>query len=79
MATRGVHLLYVSAAWVTTTRHVLSVVAVPAVRDTSGEVDFNFVGRGPGPQEQEERNLQEGAQRYYHKNEDVYAAPLSTM
>ena len=49
------------------------------VRDTSGEIDFDFVGRVPGPQEQEERKLQEGAQRYHHENEDEYSAPLSTM
>ena len=63
MATRGVHLLCVSAAWVTTTFHMLSVVAVPTVRDTNSEIEFDFVGRGPGPEEQQRRNKQEGAQR----------------
>ena len=57
----------------------LSVVAVPTVRDTNNEIEFDFVGRGPGPQEQKERNMQEGAQRYHHENEDEYSAPLSTM
>ena len=52
MATRGVHLLCLSAVRISTklhVHHVVSVVAVPTVRDTSGEVDFDFVGRGPGP------------------------------
>ena len=65
MAMRRVLYILLSAECATFRSRMLSVVAVPLVRDPCNENAFVFVGSEPGPQEQQERNNQEGAQQQH--------------
>ena len=65
MAMCQVLCILVSAECAAFRSRMLSVVAVPLVRDPCNENAFVFVGSEPGPQEQQERNNQEGAQQQH--------------